>query len=200
MDDFKNSPIDINIQPGEDRSALVSTPAPTPVKNPAATQAETKPKAVSKSILIFAGIVMLLLIGIVLYSLTKSKNTAESTPIQETPAESPAVNKQDILVETESYLVYDQTKFQTSSNKKRVLFFAASWCPTCSKLDIDIQNNIALIDNNTVIFKVDYDSASDLKSQYSITNQHTLISVNSNGAEVKRLIGTPTLSDLLINI
>jgi thioredoxin 1 len=201
MDEFENTQTNIVNEPAvENKPVTVKVPTATntaQAKNPEVPA----PKGVSKSVLIFAGIVVLLLVGILLFS-QLGKKADDETIIDEVEVTTDTVlsDPSEILVDTKSYIQYNQAEFQSASNKKRILFFAASWCPTCTKLDIDIQNNIALLGSDTIIFKVDYDSATELKSQYSVTNQHTLISVNSSGAELKRVLGSPTLSDALVNL
>lgn len=83
---------------------------------------------------------------------------------------------------------------------KKVLFFKASWCPSCNSLDKDIMANINAIPGGVSILKVDYDKEKDLKKKYGITYQHTFVQVDENGNEVAKWSGSSTLTDLLGNI
>ena len=61
----------------------------------------------------------------------------------------------------------------------KVLFFHASWCPKCRALDADIAANT--IPDGMTIFKVDFDTATDLRQQYGVTLQTTIVYVGDDG-------------------
>lgn len=61
----------------------------------------------------------------------------------------------------------------------KVLFFHASWCPKCRALDEDINAND--IPAGMTIFKVDFDTATDLKQKYGVTLQTTIVYVDDDG-------------------
>lgn len=61
----------------------------------------------------------------------------------------------------------------------KVLFFHASWCPKCRALDEDIEANA--IPAGMTIFKVDFDTATDLKQKYAVTLQTTIVYVDDDG-------------------
>ncbi len=81
-----------------------------------------------------------------------------------------------------TYTVYSQAKFDQARNQDKnvVLFFHASWCPTCRALDTEIKNGLNRIPNNTEILKIDYDQYSDLKREYNVRYQHTLVFIKGN--------------------
>ena len=76
-----------------------------------------------------------------------------------------------------------------------VLFFHASWCPTCRALDQSIK--AAQLPANVSIFKVDYDSEGDLKKKYRVTRQHTLVKVDADLNEVESWYGLRNAQDLV---
>ena len=78
-----------------------------------------------------------------------------------------------------------------------VLFFHATWCPTCKQLADDINANVERIPSDVRILLVNFDTATDLKQKYGVTLQHTLVQVNAAGGETERWVGTPTLDELL---
>lgn len=67
--------------------------------------------------------------------------------------------------------------------KDVVLFFHASWCGTCKKLDENIWLDLEDVANNTVIFKADYDNQA-LSDAYWIKKQHTLVKLDSTGTVI----------------
>jgi thioredoxin 1 len=81
-----------------------------------------------------------------------------------------------------------------------VLFFSAAWCPTCRGLDADINANLDAIPSGVAILKVDYDKSTALKQKYGVTYQHTLVQVGSDGSQIKKWSGSPTLSDLVSKV
>jgi thioredoxin 1 len=83
------------------------------------------------------------------------------------------------------YMIYTPTDFDAALGKKRVYFFYASWCPTCRPVDRDFQTYIDQIPSDVVVFRTDYDTERELKTQYSITYQHTFVLVDDSGNAVK---------------
>jgi thioredoxin 1 len=87
------------------------------------------------------------------------------------------------------YVDYMEDRFAAAGNEKRVLFFHASWCPTCKAANKAFLRNLASIPENVVIFKTDYDSNPELKKKYGITYQHTFVQVDENGNEIAKWNG-----------
>lgn len=81
-----------------------------------------------------------------------------------------------------------------------VLFFHASWCPSCRGLGSDIEANASSIPEGVTILKVDYDKEAELKKKYGVTYQHTLVQVGADGALIKKWSGSPKLSDLVSEV
>lgn len=96
---------------------------------------------------------------------------------------------EEIMSNHGQYLDYSSTEFDKYKNKKRIYFFFAPWCPTCVPTDKEISENEDRIPENTVIFKTDYDSSTELKNRYTITYQHTFVQVDENGNEIAKWNG-----------
>lgn len=96
-----------------------------------------------------------------------------------------------------SYEKYEVSKLAKAENGKVVLFFHASWCPSCKAANEDITKNINSIPENLSILDVDYDSSQDLKKKYGVTTQHTFVQVDKNGNMIKKWSGSLTLADLI---
>lgn len=99
-----------------------------------------------------------------------------------------------------SYEVFAPDKISKASEGDVVLFFRASWCPTCRSLDADIRKNASSIPKGVTILEVDYDSSTSLKQKYGVTYQHTLIQVDQDGNQIAKWMGSPTLASLLTNV
>ncbi len=77
-----------------------------------------------------------------------------------------------------------------ADGKKVAIFFHASRCPSCRSLDEDINASIDALPENTVVFKIDYDTSSDLKKKYGVTTQHTVVTVDANMNMIEKNTGT----------
>jgi thiol-disulfide isomerase/thioredoxin len=99
-----------------------------------------------------------------------------------------------------SYEMYDASKLAMAKDGKVVLFFKASWCPTCRTLDADIKASLADIPAGVTILEVDYDKYGDLKQKYGVTMQHTLVQVDASGNQIMKWSGGATLEDVVKNI
>ncbi len=137
-------------------------------------------------------------------AMEKTENaTTEPTRgmVEKTVTPSGSTNKDEgTMMKNESrYVVYSKTAFETAKGKKRIYFFHAPWCPTCRPADAAFQKDAALIPENVVLFKTDYDTSAELKKQYAVTYQHTFIQVDENGREVTRWNGG-AIAELTANI
>jgi thiol-disulfide isomerase/thioredoxin len=92
---------------------------------------------------------------------------------------------------SKNYVEYTQKAFDEAADAKtkRVLFFAASWCPSCRGADKNITENLEKIPTNVVIFKTDYDKETALKTKYGITRQHSFVYVDAKGMALKTWSG-----------
>lgn len=108
--------------------------------------------------------------------------------------------KDTMMMGKGSYEVYSPEKLAWAKDGKVVLFFKASWCPTCKVVDVDIKSNLSAIPKDTYILEVNYDNSSELKKKYGVTYQHTFVQVDENGAQIAKWSGSPTLASLLTNI
>jgi thiol-disulfide isomerase/thioredoxin len=86
-----------------------------------------------------------------------------------------------------SYADYTSNMSMYQGNKV-VLFFHAPWCPDCRATDAALTG--AAVPDGLTVVKVDYDSMTELKKQYGITQQHTFVQVDGAGALVKKWTGT----------
>jgi len=98
------------------------------------------------------------------------------------------------------YTEYDAEAIKQSDADHILLFFKASWCPSCRALDADIVENADAIPPGVAIYTVDYDTATDLKRKYGVTTQHSIIEISASG-EAESIISHPlTLKSVLATI
>lgn len=100
------------------------------------------------------------------------------------------------------YLAYDDAKVAQalSQGQHVVLYFHADRCPTCKALDSNLAPMTTDRPSTLAVFKIDYDNATELKSTYGITRQHTLIKLDASGEEVKRNTTAITFEDVWKNL
>jgi len=105
-----------------------------------------------------------------------------------------------VMVKAGSYEAYNVSKLANAADGDVVLFFRASWCPSCINLDKDIKANSASIKSGLTILDVDYDKSQELKKKYGVTYQHTLVQVDKDGNMIKKWSGSRTLASLTAEI
>lgn len=118
---------------------------------------------------------------------TKETNQEKTTPTQAN-------------AKAGSYEAYDASKISRGEDGTVILFFHASWCPSCRALNSDIEKNLGTIPEKISILKTDYDTETELKKKYGVTYQHTLVQVDQNGEMIKKWSGSPNLNSLLSQI
>lgn len=121
--------------------------------------------------------------------------------VSTSPAEGVEVAQEETITETKgSYEAYSAEKIAKAATGDVVLFFHASWCPSCRGLNNDIEKNLNKIPAQVTILKTDYDKETELKKKYGVTYQHTLVQVDENGNMIKKWSGGSRLENLLSQI
>ncbi|MBI4129785.1 thioredoxin family protein [Candidatus Roizmanbacteria bacterium] len=93
-------------------------------------------------------------------------------------------------VYSDHYVAYSEEALAQAQEKGRaVLYFWASWCPTCRVLDAELKERGDELPDDVTILQVNFDTEKDLKRRYGITQQHTLVQIDNEGNEVTKWIG-----------
>ena len=124
-------------------------------------------------------------------------STAEPTPSATDPADAGTDDTTaEPAVAPGQYIDYYDGAIEETPGLK-VLFFHASWCPKCRALEADILANE--IPDNFTVFKVDFDTALDLRQVYGVTLQTTIVYVDDDGDVLAKgvLYNDTTLDALL---
>ncbi len=117
---------------------------------------------------------------------------------EQAPLISQNKQKNDISLESsetdnpgiQKYVEFSESELNKSTDKRRVLFFYASWCPTCRPADKSFKQNEANIPDDVVVLRVNYNDPStdqmekDLAKKYTVTYQHTFVQIDSKGNQV----------------
>lgn len=136
-------------------------------------------------ILIIIVIVSLLVIGVAVSSLNSNKPTDHTPPIQ---------------WGTDLNHAMQEAK---ASNKSIFVDFYADWCAYCKEMDEVTYADPQVKDKlsqNYVLLKVDVDENPSISSKYQAYSLPTMIIVDSNGSEIKRIIGYQGPEQLLNQI
>lgn len=98
-----------------------------------------------------------------------------------------------------AYLDYTDGIIEQTAGPK-ALFFHATWCPKCRQLDEELRAEGA--PDGLTVFKVDYDSRTDLRQQYGVTLQTTIVFVDDAGEPISStvLYDDPSIDSLVAAI
>ncbi len=108
-----------------------------------------------------------------------------------TPSDTPKA-----IAEGGVYLPYTSTAV-AQAKWQVVLFFWASWSPASIWIDKDITANIASLEKDTTVLKVNYDDAKELIDLYGITEQPSFVQVDNSGKMIKKWRWGETLTEII---
>lgn len=151
---------------------------------------------------IIIGIIALVVIVGGVYASKKSNDEVmvAKEQMEQKAMEDKKMAGENTIMKVGSYEAYSPEKLARAETGDVVLFFHASWCPSCRSLNSDIENNTSSIPERVSILKVDYDKETELKKKYGITYQHTLVQVDKDGNLIKKWSGGAKLSNLVSEI
>jgi len=115
------------------------------------------------------------------------------------------MEKTDDKMMSSRYVEYSKTALDKASSTRRVLFFYASWCPTCRPADANFKENESKIPEDVTLIRVNYNDPEtdqeekDLAKKYGITYQHTYVQIDATGKEITKWNGGQ-INELLTNI
>ena len=81
-----------------------------------------------------------------------------------------------------------------TTGKKTLIWFHASWCATCKAQEL-VLAKIPKNQNQTVIVKVDFDTATKLRRELKVATQSTFL-IYKDGKEVARSVGITDPTEL----
>lgn len=161
----------------------------------------------NKKALIVVGVIFGLVVMSTLYLVFTPEKAVtptysnEAMPVRETtPEPSEDENTPVTPSVAATYVDYSAASFAEDTGTK-VLFFHASWCPQCRMLDDDIQTGLDTLSDVT-IYKVNYDTETDLRKKYNVTQQTTFVKTDSAGEQVDSFVAydTPSLASVRKNL
>jgi len=96
--------------------------------------------------------------------------------------------------------VYTDYSEDTLKNAKWniVLFFAATWCPSCQSADKNLKAE--KIPEGLTVLKLDYDTNTELRKKYEVLSQHTFVQVDNKWNLIKKWSGSRDADSILEKI
>jgi thioredoxin 1 len=119
---------------------------------------------------------------------------------RENPASRTQVQGNTKIAETGPYQTYASEKVAFASEGSVLLYFHATWCPTCKALESEILKDPSRIPQNVRILKLDYDTELELRQKYGVTTQHTFVQVDEEGNALQKFNDAFNLQDALSRI
>ena len=127
-------------------------------------------------------------------SATASASPAPSASEAASPSTSPSATAEVMAAGAYLTKAEYQSQMAERAGTKVVYFFHASWCPTCRATEKAIEEDG--IPAGLTVVKVDFDSETDLRTTYGITQQHTFVQVDEDGDELAKWTGSITGADI----
>jgi len=76
-----------------------------------------------------------------------------------------------------------------TDGQTKVLYFFASWCPTCKKANQTLTSWYADGKGMLTVYKINYDEEKTLEQKYGVTYQHTFVKVDGQGNMIEKIQG-----------
>jgi thioredoxin 1 len=132
-------------------------------------------------------------------SMATESMTTESTEPTESMTPEPTESMATAEVEAMApgaYLTLAEYRTQMAQREGTtvVYFFHAPWCPTCRATEESVSTDG--VPTGLTIVKIDYDSETDLRQQYGITQQHTFVQVDPDGNALAKWTGSTTAAEI----
>jgi len=96
-----------------------------------------------------------------------------------------------------SYVDFTEEEFlKAKMDKKNIaLFFHADWCPACVKLEKEINKNLSIMPDDSIVFNVNYDDSTKMKKMYWVTTQTSFIFLKDWSDEFTKKVW-PSVDDI----
>lgn len=132
---------------------------------------------------------------------TASRTSGPSAVVSEMPADTasmPPGDKKSSAPTTVpgSFIGYGeyQSDVEKYATGDVVLFFNATWCPTCQDATRNLES--ASIPEGLTVVSVDYDDSTELKQKYGVTTQHTFVQIAPDGRELTKFTGSTSVDEI----
>ncbi|MFV0429048.1 MAG: thioredoxin domain-containing protein [Arachnia sp.] len=120
-----------------------------------------------------------------------SESSSGAEPMAETDMSEAAEPMAEDAKAAGQYLDYnDYAEGMGNGGNNVVLFFHATWCPSCQATDESLTTDG--VPAGLTVVKVDFDKMTQLRNTYAITQQHTFVLIDDNGSARRTWTGSAT--------
>lgn len=139
-------------------------------------------------------IILLLALGYTFLIRSDDAVTMDSVP---TVAPQASAQPQGVtpIVSTTGYLEHSSSLMAAAPTGRRVLFFYATWCPTCAVANKEFGERRTELPADLTLIRVNYndpntdDAEKALAQKYGVTYQHTFVEISADGSELQKWNG-----------
>ena len=136
-----------------------------------------------------------MIIGLLALALVATGSYLYSPRITKQPVVEPEVMIEKTNSTSSRYLPYTESAYQSAKDKRVVLYFYATWCPSCKVANAEFLASPEKIPEDTIVLRINYndpDTDEDEKAlsrKYGITYQHTFVQLDKDGKEITKWNG-----------
>ena len=151
-----------------------------------------------RTLIILLTLAALIIVSIVVYVLVRPPVLDFGANVSQPAQSSPAIDGGGSSSQGANAGTYVEYSPEAIANADGValLFFHATWCPSCRQIESEITANG--VPDGVTIIKVDYDTHQDLRQKYGVTIQTTFVKVDASGNEIEKFV--PYGGDLGLNL
>ncbi len=150
-------------------------------------------------------VVIISVLGLGTYLLFQKPTTQSGSMMKKDSAPTVAQKMMEKNSKNSRYTSYTKAVYDASADRRRVLYFYATWCPSCKVANEDFLANPNKIPEDAVVLRVNYNDPDtdqeekELAQKYGITYQHTFVQIDAEGKEITKWNGGK-IDELLTNI
>ena len=111
-----------------------------------------------------------------------SMMSSDSMMMSDDKMESDSMDSMGLIAPFPDFMDLESAAMKADS-MPTVLFFYATWCPTCKAAAEELKASPERLDGVNLLI-VDYDDSDDLQKKYGITYQHTFVLIDSDGEAI----------------
>jgi thioredoxin-like negative regulator of GroEL len=135
---------------------------------------------------------------------SNNSNSSEQEVLQpEQVVDSPNIQVSNLTDEEIALKYFEATesdvKQKLVGQYKFALFFFADWSKTCLDMETEIKDALDQLPQDTVIAKVNFDDELNLRSQYGVTLESTVLVFDEKGTLLETLV-SPNLEQILTSL
>lgn len=89
---------------------------------------------------------------------------------------------------SDQYIEYTEAIYKEKLGKEKfMVFFHADWCPLCRQLESKIKEDLSILNGHSIL-EANYDREIELKKEFDVLTQTTVIFINQEGTVVEKKV------------